>query len=172
MQACSDRLRHAFALYRIPYATIHHTPTFSSQMTAAAVHVPGQEMAKTVVLEGKGQSYLAVLPASYRVDLDRFSQVVGEPVHLATEEKIRDLFPDCELGAIPPFGPLYGVPVFVDVSLALDREIVFAAGTHCDAVRMNYQDFESLSRPEVCSFGVRQEGRRRGAVPKQGRKHA
>lgn len=171
MQIPATRLRHALALYRLPYSMIQHRPTYSSQKTAAAMHVPGKELAKAVLLEGNGNTYLAVLPASHHVDLDRFSAMAGEPVHLASEEKIRELFPDCELGAIPPFGRLYGVPVYVDVWLALDREIVFPAGSHSNAVRMAYQDFESLARPEVCSFAAK-EGSHRTAAVRQGRKHA
>jgi Ala-tRNA(Pro) deacylase len=171
MQVCPNRLRRVFALYRVPYSVIQHAPAYSSQVAAATMHVPGKEMAKAVVLQGNGQSYLAVLPASHHVDLNRFSEIAGEPVTLASEEKIRELFPDCELGAIPPFGRLYGVPVYVDVSLALDREIIFPAGTHREAVRMSYQDFESLTRPEVCSFANKDGGRHRAAVRKRGREH-
>lgn len=112
-------------------------------------------MAKTVVLEGASETYLAVLPAPYQVDLKRFAEIVGEPVQLATEERIRDLFPDCELGAIPPFGRLYGVNTYIDRTLTGDREFVFPAGGHSDALRMNYKDFEGLAQPEVCSFAVK-----------------
>lgn len=171
MEVSAKRLRHAFALYQVPYSMIQHTPTYSSQKTAAAMHVPGKEMAKAVLLEGDGNTYLAVLPASYHVDLERFGKVAGEPVRLAGEEKIRELFPDCELGAIPPFGRLYGVPVYVDVWLALDREIVFPAGSHSNAVRMSYEDFESLARPEVCSFATK-DGSRPTAPGRQERRRA
>lgn len=166
MQVSATRLRHVLALYRVPYAMISHEPAFSSQMTAATMHVPGKEMAKAVVLEGKGQCYLAVLPASHHVDLNRFSEVVCEPVRLANEDKIRELFPDCEPGAIPPFGRLYGVPVYVDVSLALDQEIVFPAGTRDAAVRMTYEDFEGLARPEICSFASKETARRQAVAEK------
>ncbi len=171
MEVSATRLRHALALYRVPFAMIQHAPTYSSQKTAAAMHVPGKEMAKAVLLEGNGNTYLAVLPASHHVDLDRFALVAGEPVRLASEDKIRELFPDCDLGAIPPFGRLYGVPVYVDVWLALDREIVFPAGSHSNAVRMTYQDFENLARPEICSFAAK-DGSRSAAERKQGRKRA
>lgn len=171
MQVCSTRLQHFLKLYRVPYSLIQHAPVFSSQMAAAAMHIPGKEMAKTVILEGRAQSYLAVLPASYRVDLDRMAEVVGEPVRLASEDKIRELFPDCELGAIPPFGRLYGVPVYLDVTLAVGQEIVFPAGSHSDALRMSYQDFEDLARPEICSFAVKDTGLRPVTVRKEGREH-
>ena len=172
MQVCSTRLQHFLKLYRVPYSLIQHAPAFSSQMAAAAMHIPGREMAKTVVLEGGAQSYLAVLPASYHVDLDRMAEVVEEPVHPASEDKIRELFPDCELGAIPPFGRLYGVPVSLDVTLAVGREIVFPAGSHSDAFRMSYQDFEELARPEVCSFAVKEAALRAVPVRKKGRGHS
>ncbi len=159
MSFSSNRLENALALHRMAYSIIHHVPTFSSQTAAAAMHVPGKELAKSVVLEGKGRTYLAVLPASHQVDFVLFNAIVGERVRLASEAKIRELFPDCDLGAIPPLGELYGLPVYVDVSLALDREIVFPAGTRCDSVRMTYHDFETLARPEVCAFGLKPEGR-------------
>lgn len=172
MSISSTRLGNALAEHHIAYSTIHHAPTFSSQAAAAAMHVPGKELAKSVVLEGAGRTYLAVLPASYQVDLERFSAIVSRSVHLASEERIRELFPDCDLGAIPPLGELYGLPVYVDVSLALDSEIVFPAGTHCDSVRMSYRDFEALARPEVCAFGTRAEGRHPKAGGKPGSEHA
>jgi Ala-tRNA(Pro) deacylase len=173
MQVSSTRLQHFLKLYRVSYSLIQHAPAFSSQVAAAAMHIPGREMAKTVVLQGRAQPYLAVLPASYHVDLERMAEVVGETVRLASEDKIRELFPDCELGAIPPFGRLYGVPVYMDVTLAVGREIVFPAGSHSDALRMNYQDFEDLARPEVCSFAVKDAGTGPGAVAsRKGREHA
>jgi Ala-tRNA(Pro) deacylase len=172
MQVSSTRLQHFLKLYRVSYSLIQHAPAFSSQMAAAAMHIPGKEMAKTVVLEGRAQSYLAVLPASYHVDLDRMAEIVGESVHLASEDKIRELFPDCELGAIPPFGRLYGVPVYMDVALAVGREIVFPAGSHSDALRMSYQDFEDLARPEICSFAEKDAGLHPAPARKKGREHS
>ena len=155
MQVCSNRLQHFLKLYRVPYSVIPHAPTFSSQVTAAAMHVPGADLAKTVVLQGKTQCYLGVLPASYQVDLSRFGQIVGEAVELASEQRIQELFPDCELGAIPPFGKLYGLPTYIDRTLTGHRDFVFQAGGHSNALRMNYQDFEGLSQPEICSFAVK-----------------
>jgi Ala-tRNA(Pro) deacylase len=176
MQACSTRLEQYLRLYRVPYSLVRHAPTFRSQMTAAALHVPGKRLAKTVVLEGKAQCYLAVLPASYHVDLGRVAGVAGEPLHLASEEKFHELFPDCELGAIPPFGRLYGVPVFLDVTLAVGEEIVFPAGSHGDALRMSYADFEELARPEVCSFAIKDAAAHAAPHParkrEKGREHA
>lgn len=154
MPVSSTRLNHFLNLYQVPFSLIKHAPAYSSQVAAATMQIPGKEVAKTVVLVGKSQSYLAVLPASSRVDLRKFSEVVGEPVSLASEDKIADLFPDCELGAIPPFGRLYGVPVYVDTSLAEEGEIIFPAGSPSDAVRMKYADFAGLARPEQASFAM------------------
>ncbi len=95
---------------------------------------------------------LAILPAPNHVRLDKLAAKVGKPVRLATEQEFSSLFPDCELGAMPPFGSLYNLPVYVDESLAVDEAIVFNAGTHRDAVRMRYDDFVRLAKPKVCSF--------------------
>lgn len=158
MQLHANRLQHFLELYRVPHAMIEHAPAFTSQVAAATMHVSGKQMAKTVVMQGQSESYLAVLPASHLIDLDRFAKIVGEPVRLATEDRIRDLFPDCELGSIPPFGRLYGLRTYVDVTLASQNEIVFPAGSHSDAARMSYRDFQGLTEPEVCSFAIK--GRR------------
>jgi len=96
-----------------------------------------------------------MLPASYHVRTDKLADVIGRPVCLATEMEFSSLFPDCELGAMPPLGELYDLPVYVDESLEGDKEIIFNAGTHRDAIRMNYDDFVSLARPVVCSFAAK-----------------
>lgn len=171
MQVCSNRMQHFLKLYRVSYSVIPHAPTFSSQLTAAAMHVPGADLAKTVVLQGKTQCYLAVLPASYQVDMSRFGQIVGEPVELASEQRIQDLFPDCELGAIPPFGKLYGLPTYIDRTLAGHGDFLFPAGAHSSALRMNYQDFESLSQPQISSFAVKGGERVRKATAGNRRVH-
>jgi Ala-tRNA(Pro) deacylase len=108
-----------------------------------------------VVVQAGKDYYLIVLPASYHVNPGRLAQVIGRPVRLATEPEFASLFPDCELGAMPPLGELYDLPVYVDESLAADKEIVFNAGTHRDAIRMNYEDFVSLARPTVCSIAAK-----------------
>jgi len=95
---------------------------------------------------------LAVLPAPNRVRLDKLAVEVGKSVRLATEQEFSSLFPDCELGAMPPFGSLYNLPVYVDELLAADEAMVFNAGTHRDAIRIRYDDFVRLARPKVCSF--------------------
>jgi Ala-tRNA(Pro) deacylase len=139
----------------IPYQSLAHSTTYTAQGTATLMHISGKEIAKTVVLcagaEGE-DTILAVLPGSKHVKLDKLAAVIGKPVRLASEPEFSSLFPDCELGAMPPFGALYNLPVYVDQSLAKDQEVVFNAGTHHDAVRMAYDDFLGLLEPRVCSF--------------------
>jgi Ala-tRNA(Pro) deacylase len=137
----------------VAYATLHHPIAFTAQGVAAVTHVHGRELAKTVVVRADGRFVLAVLPAPGRVDLKRFREVVGaDLVSLATEAEFEGMFPGCEPGAMPPFGNLYGLPVYVDEKLTLDRQIVFNAGTHSEAVRMDYGDFERLVQPKVAAF--------------------
>jgi Ala-tRNA(Pro) deacylase len=105
-----------------------------------------------VVVQAGEEYYLAVVPASYHVGLEKLSQVIDLPARLASETEFASLFPDCELGAMPPLGELYGLQVYADESLIADREIVFNAGTRRDAIRMNLADFLGLVKPLVCSF--------------------
>jgi Ala-tRNA(Pro) deacylase len=136
----------------VSYLTVPHTTTYTAQGTAAAMKVSGKEMAKTVVLKAGDDTLLAVLPAAHHANLEKLSNVVGKQVRLATETEFISLFPDCELGAMPPFGSLYHLPVYVDASLSADEEILFNAGTHREAIRMKYLDFERLAQPTICSF--------------------
>jgi Ala-tRNA(Pro) deacylase len=136
----------------IPYSVITHTTAYTAQGAAATMQISGKELAKTVVLWTGEEMILAVLPAPNHVRLDKLAAEVGKSVRLATEQEFGSLFPDCELGAMPPFGSLYNLPVYVDESLAADDAIVFNAGTHRDAIRMRYDDFVRLAKPRVCSF--------------------
>ena len=119
-------------------------------------HVPGRMWAKTVVCLADGEPVLAVLPAHYAVDIGQLRQLVGATaLRLANEVELAPLYPDCELGAMPPLGPLFNQPVYVDESLTADKDILFNAGTHTDAVRMSFDDFMKLVRPRVGVFGRR-----------------
>lgn len=141
---------------RVPYSVVPHPPAYSAQQEAAAVHVPGRDWAKVVVCFIDGRPVQAVLPATLTVDLERLALLArGEIIRLAREDELVDLFPDCEEGAMPPFGPLYGQEVYVDVSLAAEPEIVFSAGSHSEAIRMTWPDFASSVRPIVGFFAVR-----------------
>ena len=115
----------------------------------------GQKVAKSVVLKAGDEFILAVLPAAYKVDFTEMKKVLGKnELRLGTETEIRQLFPDCEIGAIPPFGNLYRLKVFADESLRANDEIIFSVGTHREAVQMKYRDFEEAVAPTVARFAV------------------
>ena len=148
----STRLQKFLDENHVSYSMMPHTTTYTAQGTAATMKISGKELAKTVVLRADEETILAVLPAAPHANLRKLANLLGKPLRLATEQEFSSLFPDCELGAMPPFGSLYNLPVYVDESLAADEEIVFNAGTHRDAVRMRYADFARLAKPIVCSF--------------------
>ena len=135
------------------FEPIRHRPTFTAQHTAQAMHVHGDEMAKTVVLRADGKYALAVLQATHNIDMLRAREALGaKSVELASEEQFKKLFPDCEVGALPPFGSQYGLKTLVDESLTHDNEIVVEGNTHEEAIRMKYADFEQLEHPRVAAF--------------------
>jgi len=139
----------------VTYSHCVHRLAYTAQEVAAAQHVPGKEVAKTIVLEGNGGFFLVVLPAVMKVDIEALlSELPYQAIRLATESEFASLFPDSELGAMPPFGNLYNLPVYVDESLAEDEEIVFNAGTHVETIRMKYKDFERLVRPQRVQAGI------------------
>jgi Ala-tRNA(Pro) deacylase len=148
----SARLKSFLDENRVPYTLMSHSPAYTAQAAAATLHCPGRELAKSVVLRAGEKMLLAVLPASYHVNLKKLGAIVGATLRLASEQEFAGLFPDCEPGAMPPFGNLYNLPTYVDESLAADEEIVFNAGTHRDAIRMPYADLARLAKPQVCSF--------------------
>ncbi len=139
---------------RVKYTVITHSPAYTAMEIAARAHVPGQELAKTVMVRLDGALAMAVLPASERVDLGRLEAETGKTALLATEDDFRGLFPGCELGAMPPFGNLYDMPVYVSESLTEDEEIAFNAGSHTQLLRMAYADFARLVQPTVLPFAV------------------
>lgn len=140
----------------VPYEILRHDPTFTAQETAAAVHVPGREFAKTVMIKIDGELAMAVVSASALVSLRRLKEASGaEHVTLADEDEFRGRFPGVEAGAMPPFGNLWEMPVYVDAELRDDDEIVFNAGSHTELMRIPYADFERLVRPEVARIAVR-----------------
>jgi len=137
----------------IKYVMVTHAPAYTAQEIAASAHISGKELAKTVIVKIDGRMAMAVLPASSVIDFDRLKAAAGATrVELAREDEFRDTFPECELGAMPPFGNLYDMPVFVDQSLSRDVEIAFNAGSHKELFRMAYKDFESLVKPKVADF--------------------
>ena len=140
----------------IKYLVISHSVAYTAQGIAALTHIPGRELAKTVMVMVDGRLAMAVVPASSRVDLFKLKRYLGaDTVELATEKEFSERFPDCETGAMPPFGNLYGMDVFADDTLAHDREISFNAGSHRELVRMNYADFQDLVKPDLMPLAMR-----------------
>ncbi|MFY9644848.1 MAG: YbaK/EbsC family protein [Terriglobales bacterium] len=140
---------------RIQYLVISHSLAYTAQGIAALTHTPGKELAKTVMVMVDGRLAMAVVPASFRVDLYRLKKYLGaDLVELAGESDFRDRFPDCETGSMPPFGNLYGMDVFVDQTLAEDQQIAFNAGSHRELVRMKFADFRELVKPAIIPLAL------------------
>ncbi len=138
---------------KIKYVSIMHSTAYTAQEVAASAHVRGKELAKTVIVELDGQMAMAVLPANKKVVRQDLREVTGcEDVKFASEEEFAQRFPECETGAMPPFGNLYGMEVYVAEALTHNEEIVFNAGTHTEVIRMRFDDFERLVKPKILSF--------------------
>ena len=147
------KLREFLDSHSVRYVTIRHSQAFTAQEIAASAHIPGRELAKTVIAKVDGRMVMAVLPASFKLILELLREAVGaDRVELATEREFRDLFPECEVGAMPPFGNLYGMEVFVSRSLAEDEEIAFNAGSHTELVRLSFDDFRRLVEPRITAL--------------------
>jgi Ala-tRNA(Pro) deacylase len=139
--------------HRVKYVTVRHSPAFTAQEIAASAHIPGKQLAKPVIVKLDGALAMAVLPASDKIDFERLQAATGaRTVALANEQDFQDRFPECEVGAMPPFGHLYGLDVWVAARLAEDEEIAFNAGDHTELIRMAYRDFDRLVRPKVGQF--------------------
>lgn len=144
------RLKEFLDLNHVKYITISHSLAYTAQGIAALTHTPGKELAKTVMVRMDGRLAMAVVPASAQVGLTLLKAAAqAKTVELAAEREFKDSFPDCETGAMPPFGNLYGIAVFADESLSRDPEISFNAGTHRELMRMAWSDFERLVQPQV-----------------------
>lgn len=140
----------------IKYITIRHSPAYTAQEVAASAHIPGEELAKVVMVKIDGKMTMAVLPATHNVDLELLKKVAGaNKVELATEGEFKGMFPGCDVGAMPPFGNLYGMDVFAAGSLAENKEIAFNAGSHAELIKLAYKDFERLVKPQVGRFSSR-----------------
>ena len=153
-----NKLRSFLDNNHIRYVVISHSKAFTAQGIAAVAHISGKELAKTVIVKLDGALGMAVLPASYQVDLGRLRRETGvKTAELASEREFKQHFPDCETGAMPPFGNLYSIPVYVDETLAEDTEIAFNAGSHYELIRLAYNDFERLVKPMVLAFSTRKK---------------
>lgn len=152
----AKKLKEFLDAHQVKYVTIRHSEAYTAQEIAALAHIRGKELAKTVMVKVDGKMAMAVLPASNRVDMSLLNAAAGaKSIGLATESEFKSLFPDCEIGAMPPFGNLYGMSVFADASLSKDDEIAFNAGSHIELIRMAYKDFERLVQPAVAEFSAR-----------------
>jgi len=146
------KLKELLEREHVPFTSIVHRETYTAQETAEAAHVPGYELAKTVMVELDHDVAMVVVPATRKVVLQDLRDITGaDRVRFAPEDRFKALFPDCEVGAMPPFGNLYGLDVFVAPDLAEDEDIAFNAGTHTEVILMRYADFERLVQPKVVS---------------------
>ena len=138
---------------RIKYVSIRHSAAYTAQEVAASAHITGKELAKTVIVKLDKQMAMAVLPANRKIVLQDLREVTGsDQVKFASEDEFKQQFPDCETGAMPPFGNLYGMAVHAAGSLADNEEIAFNAGSHTEIIKLAYKDFERLVKPKVVSF--------------------
>ena len=138
----------------VHYRLSRHPVAYTAQDLAAMEHVPGRKVIKPVVVQADGQFVMCALPACYRVDLNELrSQLQAEDIRLADEAKLRELFPDCELGAEPPIGRMYGMTTVMDESLVADDRVTFQAGTHQEAITMTLAEYRRLAQPEMAHFG-------------------
>lgn len=138
---------------KVKYLIIQHSTAYTTPEIAAMAHIPGKELAKTVIIKIDGKAAMTVLPASFRIDFDELKKVLkAKSIDLATETEFEQHFADCEVGAMPPFGNLYNMDVFVAESLAEDEEITFNACSHRELIKMAYKDFEKLVQPKVLKF--------------------
>jgi len=151
----TTKVRQFLDSHHVKYVVIGHSPAYTAQEIASLAHISGKEMAKAVMVKVDGKMAMAVLPASYKVDFESLKQGLGAAnVELAHEWEFKHLFPDCEVGAMPPFGNLYDMPVYVADRLTEDEEIAFNSGTLTELFSMKYKDFEDLVQPKVIKFAM------------------
>jgi Ala-tRNA(Pro) deacylase len=149
----SRKLKEFLDKNNIKYITIQHSPAYTAQEIAASARIHGKELAKTVIIKKDGKLAMAVLPANYHVDVEVLKKATGaNSLTIATEQEFKDAFPECEIGAMPPFGNLYGMETFAEDSLAENKDIVFNAGTHTELIRISYADFVNLVKPKILTF--------------------
>ena len=140
---------------KVQYEILHHSEAVTAQRIAQAEHVKGRHQAKVVMLKSGDQHLMVVLPADHQIDLEKVEKTIGKPVSLGKENEFKSLFPDSAIGAMPPFGNLYGLPTFIDKHLAEQDYLVFEAGTHTDAIKMSYRDYEKIVKPKVEDLAIK-----------------
>jgi len=137
----------------VRYEVIEHTPAFTAHEAAVASHVPDKDLAKILIVQTDDKYCMVVMPADHRLDEHLLGKAIkAKHLHLAEEEDLKPLFPDCELGAMPPFGNLYALPVYIDKSLTNDDEIVFNACSHSKSIRLKMNDYLGLVKPVIAEF--------------------
>ena len=150
------RLKEFLDTHQIKYITIDHSPAYIAREVASSTFVPRREFAKTVMVKTDGKIAMTVLPASHHADLEKLATASGaKKVCLASEQEFGQLFPGCEIGAMPPFGNLYDMDTYVDVTLKDDDEITFNAGTHAQVIRLAFDDYHKLVQPTIYNFSVK-----------------
>ena len=148
-----EKLKQFLNAQHIKYVSVRHSKAYTAQEVAASAHIPGRAMAKVVIVELDGEMAMAVLPSNRKVVLPDLQDITGsDRMRFVEEDKFKTRFPDCEIGAMPPFGNLYGMEVFVAESLAQNEEIAFNAGSHEEVIKLAYADFVRLVNPSVMSF--------------------
>ena len=145
----AKRLKQYLDTHNIKYVSISHSLAFTALQIAKSAHIPSKEMAKTIIVKVGGQPAMVVLPAAYKMDLKILSEVFDTSVTLADEPEFSRLFPDCEVGAMPPFGNLYDLDVYIAESVTERETIAFNAGSHSEVIKMAYKDFEKLVKPKL-----------------------
>ena len=139
----------------VKYMVCIHSTAYTAQEIAATAHIPGKDLAKTVMVKMDGKMAMAVLTASHRVNLDLLKKLgKAKTAELATEEEFNIYFPDCEVGAMPPFGNLYDMEVYTDEILSEDKEIAFNAGSHRELIKLSFEDFKKIARPKMGKFAM------------------
>jgi Ala-tRNA(Pro) deacylase len=146
---------------KIGYEILHHPEAFTAQTLAAVEHIKGRNHAKVVMVKSGSDHLMTVLPADCRIDLEKLEKATGRQVALEAETEFKDLFPDCAPGTMPPFGSLYGLPTYIDRALSKEDFIVFEAGTHTDAVKLRYSDYERVANPFIEDFAIKLRGVRK-----------
>ena len=152
----TKKLKEFLDINKVKYVSITHSSAYTAMEIAALAHVPGKDLAKTVMIKVNGHMAMVVLPATHMIKMDLLKKTVGnENIRLATEQEFKDKFPDCEVGAMPPFGNLYSIEVYASSALKDDEEIVFNAGTHTELIKLSYKDFERLVNPKVAEISYK-----------------
>ncbi len=152
---CRKRLEKLFREENVKFKVVKHEEAWSAQRLAGLLHIPGEQLAKVVMVRGDDQWYMLVLPAPNRLEMPKVKRMLkAKEVQLAKEEEFANLFPDCDVGAMPPFGNLYDVPVYVDRALTMQSEITFPAGSHREVMQLAYADFERTAQPVVGDFSI------------------